>query len=340
MQRSVRHTVTLATCCVLMLLLSGAAMAQYTAKALVSNTKGKATYTDPLLANPWGLAYQPGEPFWVSDEDSGWSTLYSGTGEPQSLQVIVPPSSGTGAGTPTGIVYNGTSGEFVIDSWTSVFLFATLDGTIQGWSSFDPSTTLIAVRSSGSSYTGLAITSHSSGNMLYAADAANNKVDVYDASFNLVTSFTDSKAPAGFAPFGIQDISGQVYVTYAATNGGPGGLVDIFTESGTLVKRLIVGKPLNQPWGLAVAPSNFGTLSGTLLVTNNIGKGTINGFDLTTGKLVGTVSNSSGDPILINGIWGIEFGGGSTNNGATNALYFTAGPNDTAGYFGVINVAK
>ncbi len=339
MQRSVRN-ITLAMACALLLLIANTALAQsYTVKALVSNTTGKATYTDPLLANPWGLAYQPGEPFWISDEASGWSTLYNGAGQPQSLQVIVPPASGTGSGMPTGIVYN-ASNEFAIDGWVSVFLFATLDGTVQGWSSFDPSTTLIAVTSSGASYTGLAISSHSSGNMLYAADAANNKVDVYDGSFNLVNSFTDPKVPAGFAPFGIQDIGGQVYVTYAAQNGGPNGAVDIFTEAGVLVKRLIVGKPLNQAWGLAVAPSNFGALSGTLLVTNNTGKGTINGFSLTTGKLVGTINNSSGDPIEINGIWGIEFGGGTTNNGATNALYFTAGPNDTAGYFGVINVTK
>lgn len=338
MQRSVRN-ITLAAGCALLLMMSSTALAQYTAKALVSNTKGKATYTDPLLANPWGLAYQPGEPFWISDEASGWSTLYNGAGQPQSLQVVVPPASGTGAGEPTGIVYNAST-EFVIDGWTSAFLFATLDGTIQGWSHFDSSTTLIAVTAPSASYTGLAITNHSSGNMLYAADAANNKVDVYDGSFNLVTSFTDPKVPAGFAPFGIQDIGGQVYVTYAAQNGGPNGAVDIFTEAGVLVKRLIVGKPLNQAWGLAVAPSNFGSLSGTLLVTNNVTAGTINGFDLTTGKLVGTIESSSGKPIEINGIWGIEFGGGTTNNGATNALYFTAGPNDTAGYFGVINVAQ
>jgi len=334
MQRSVRHLTTLAACCGLALLLPGAAMAQsYTAKALVSDLSGKAAHTDQLLGNPWGLAYQPGEPFWISDESTGWSTLYNGAGVPQSLQVVVPAASGTGPGMPTGIVYNG-SNEFAIDSWVSVFLFATLDGTIQGWSAFDPSTTLIGATQSGASYTGLAISNHASGNYLYAADAANNKVDVYDGSFNLVNSFTDPKVPAGYAPFGIQDIGGEVYVTYAAQNGGPNGAVDIFTESGTLVKRLVVGKPLNQAWGLA--PSNFGPLSGTLLVTNNTGKGTINGFSLTTGKLVGTISNASGDPILINGIWGIEFGGGTTNNGATNALYFTAGPNDSTGYFGVI----
>jgi len=340
MQRTVRYVIVLASCCALVLLVSGAALAQsYTAKALVSDVTGKAPHIDPLLGNPWGLAYQPGEPFWISDESTGWSTLYDGSGNPQSLQVVVPAASGTGAGTPTGIVYNG-SNQFAIDSWVSVFLFATLDGTIQGWSAFDPSTSLIGATQAGASYTGLAISNHTSGNLLFAADAANNKVDVYNGSFSLVNSFTDPKVPAGYAPFGIQDINGQVYVTYAAQNGGPNGAVDIFTESGTLVKRLVVGKPLNQAWGLAVAPSNFGPLSGTLLVTNNTASGTINGFSLTTGALVGTISNSAGKPIAINGLWGIEFGGGTKNNGATNALYFTAGPNDTTGYFGVINVSN
>jgi uncharacterized protein (TIGR03118 family) len=320
----------------LVLVLATSALAQYQATYLTTNTTGKAKYTDPLLQNAWGIAYSPGNPFWVSDEASGWSTLYDAQGQPQSLQVVVPPASGTGAGSPTGLVYNASS-EFAIDGWVSVFLFATLDGTIQGWSDFNPGSTLIAVTSSGSSYTGLAITNHASDNFIYAADAANNKVDVYDGTFSLVNSFTDPSVPAGFAPFGIQDIGGKVYVSYAATNGGSGGYIDIFTEGGTLEKHFTHGKPLNQPWGFAVAPANFGTLSGTLLITNNATVGNINGFNLKTGALVGTMENSSGKAISINGIWGIEFGGGTTANGQTNQLFFTAGPNDTAGDFGVIN---
>lgn len=337
MQSSVRRLLILVSCCGFALIWSGAAMAQsYTASALVSDLSGKAHHTDPLLKNAWGLAYAPGEAFWVSDEADGWSTLYDGSGNPQTLQVIIPPASGTGPGSPTGIVYNGSS-EFVISGWTSVFLFATLDGTISGWSSFDPSTALIAVTQSGAVYTGLAITSHASGNYLYAADNANNKVDVYDGSFNLVTSFTDPEVPAGFAPFGIEDIGGQVYVTFASQSGGTGGQIDIFSESGTLVKRFTHGNPLNQAWGMAVAPSNFGSLSGMLLVSNNISAGTINAFSLTTGKYAGTIRNSAGKAIAIPGLWGIEFGGGSALNGKTNQLFFTAGPNDTDGYFGVIN---
>jgi uncharacterized protein (TIGR03118 family) len=338
MQRSVYRSTLVAVCCAFVLTLSVAASAQsYTLTNLVSNLPGKAAHTDTLLANPWGLVYAPGGAFWISDEADGWSTLYDGTGTPQSLQVIVPSSSGTGAGSPTGIVYNGST-EFKIDTWTSVFLFATIDGTISGWSGFEPSTSLIAVRQTGAVYTGLAITSHTSGNFLFAADAANNKVDVYDGNFNLVKSFTDSAIPVGFAPFGIQDISGQVYVTFSRQNGGTGGFIDIFGEDGTFVKRFTQGGLLNQPWGLAVAPKNFGTLSGALLVSNNTSTGTINGYNLKTGKLVGTVTNPAGKAIAINGLWGIEFGGGSTANGKTNQLFFTAGPSDTDGYFGVINL--
>jgi len=321
----------------LLVLSSSAALAQYQLTYLTSDLTGKAKYTDPLLKNAWGLAYSPNAPFWISDEASGWSTLYSATGDPQSLQVIIPSASGSGPGTPTGLVYNGST-EFKIDTWTSVFLFATLDGTISGWSDFNPSAALIGATSKGSSYTGLAITNHTSGNSLFAADAANNKVDIYDGNFNLTGSFTDPEIPAGFAPFGIQDIDGQVYVSFAATSGGSGGYIDIFSETGTLIKHFTHGKPLNQAWGFAVAPTNFGTFSKALLVTNNTTTGTINAYSLTTGKLLGTLANASGKALSINGLLGIEFGGGggSSSNGEKNQLFFTAGPNDTDGYFGVI----
>jgi uncharacterized protein (TIGR03118 family) len=315
---------------------SSAALAQYQLTYLDSDLAGKAKHQDTLLKNAWGLAYAPGGAFWVSDEASGWTTLYDGSGNIQTLKVIVPPASGTGAGTPTGMVYNGSQ-EFKIKSWVSEFLFATLDGTIQGWSGFNPNSTLIGVTSKGAVYTGLAITSKTSGNTLYAADSANNKVDMYNGTFSLIGSFTDSTIPPGFAPFGIQDIGGQLYVSYASTTGGSGGYIDIFTETGTFVKRFAHGSPLNQPWGFAVAPSNFGTLSNTLLISNNTSTGTINGYNLTTGKLVGTVKTSTGKVIQINGLWGIEFGGGSTLNGQKNQLFFTSGPSDTDGYFGVIN---
>lgn len=337
MQVNIRKFLSVTECCAFGLILCIAASAQsYTVSALTSDLSGKANHTDPLLKNAWGLAYAPGGAFWVSDEASGWSTLYDSSGIVQSLKVLIPSASGSGSGTPTGLVYNGSS-EFQIRTWTSEFLFATLDGTISGWSNFEPNTALIGAKQAGAVYTGLAITNHASGNFLYAADSANNRVDVYDGRFNLVNSFTDPIVPAGYAPFGVQDINGQVYVTFASQTGGPNGLVDIFTESGTLVKHLSHGAPLNQPWGLAMAPNNFGALSGMLLVSNNLPAGTINAFDPNTGKYVGTVKNAAGKNILIPGLWAIEFGGGSGLSGQTNQLFFTSGPNDADGYFGVIN---
>lgn len=323
---------------------SGTALAQYKLAKLVSNQSGQAKNTDPLLVNGWGLAYGPGGAFWVSDEGTGWSTLYDGMGDPQALQVVIPAFNSPYGGSPSGIVYNGSQ-EFNVEGWASIFLFATLDGTISGWApQSNPTSAIVAVDnwSSGAVYTGLAITSYSTGNFLFAADTANNKVDIYDGSFNFVSSFTDTSLPANFTPFGIQDINGQVYVAFADSTGGPGGYIDIFTEAGVLVKQLAHGKPLNQPWGFAVAPKNFGALSGALLISNNINSAsTINGFSLKNGQYVGTLKNSAGKPILIDQLWGIEFGGGTSANGNKNQLFFAAGPNNNVnGLFGMIEPVK
>jgi|SRR5271157_1504010 len=325
-----------------LMFVSNAALAQYQLINLDSNQIGAAKHTDPLMANAWGLVHSAGGPFWISDAATGWSTLYNGNGVKQGLDVVVPAESGQGPGSPTGIVFNGSKdAEFQVQGWSSIFLFATLDGTISGWApQSNPNQAIIAVdnSSSGAIYTGLAITNNATGNFLFAADNWNNKVDVYDGNFALVTSFTDATLPTGFAPFGIQDINGLVYVAFANTSGGAGGYVDVFSESGTLVKRLIENGHLDQPWGFAAAPSNFGPLSNTLLVSNNLnGSGDINGFNVTTGQYVGTVKDSSGNVIHIDQLWGIEFGGGTSNNGAKNELYFTAGPsNNLAGTFGAI----
>lgn len=337
-----RHKIAFAICFGLaVLLVSSTAQAQYQLTNLVSNQVGDAKHIDPLIVNAWGLAYSPGGPFWISDQGSGWSTLYSGRGVKKSLEVTIPSASGAGTGSPTGIVFNGSS-DFQVEGWPAFFIFATLDGTISGWApQSNPNEAIIAVNNSasGAVYTGLAVTSKPSGNFLYAADTANNKVDVYDGSFNLVTSFTDSTLPPGNAPFGIQDIGGLVYVTFS--DGGPGGYIDIFQEDGTFVRQLAAGKPLNQPWGLAVAPKNFGKLSNTLLVSNNTNAGTINAFNLESGQFVGTVKDTNGKTIFIDQLWGIEFGGGTANDGQTNQLFFTAGPhNNLAGAFGVIGVKK
>jgi uncharacterized protein (TIGR03118 family) len=317
----------------LVLSLTGTAFAQYTLKTLVKNSGKKG---DKQLINPWGLAYGPSEYFWFSDQGTGLSTLYDGNGVKQSLVVTIPPASGTGLGSPTGIVFNGGA-QFQIMHWTSAFMFVTLDGLICGWSHFEPNDALIGVSSPGSVYTGLAI--NTANTMVYAADFANNKIDVYDGTFKFVKSFTDSSIPAGYAPFNVQDIGGQLYVAYALQNGKKGGYIDIFTESGTLVKTLVAkSKNLNQPWGFAMAPTNFGVFSNALLVSNNVNAGTVVAFDPNTGAFLGTLSTSAGKKITLGGIWGIEFGGGDPQNGNSNSLYWVGGPkSDTAGVYGVIN---
>jgi uncharacterized protein (TIGR03118 family) len=336
-----RHKIAFTICLgFAVLLFSSAALAQYQLTNLVSNQVGWAKNVDPLQVNGWGIARGASSPFWVSDQGSGWSTLYTGQGVKEGLVVLIPSATGAGPGQPTGIVIN-ASQDFQVEGWASLFLFATLDGTISGWApQSNPNDAIIAVNNSatGSVFTGLAVTSRPSGNLLYAADSAHNVVDVYDASFNLVNSFTDSTLPAGYAPFDVQDINGTLYVTFAQTSGASGGFVDIFQEDGTFVRQLVSGAPLNQPWGLAVAPKNFGKLSNTLLVSNNTNNGTINAFNLISGEFVGTVRDTNGKNIVIDQVWGIEFGGGSASNGRTNQLFFTSGPaNNLAGTFGMIS---
>ncbi len=287
---------------------------------------------------PGDSTYGPGGPYWISDENSGWSTLYSSSGTKVPLNVLIP-SAGDGPGSPTGIAFNNPGdGEFQVQGWSSIFLFATLDGTISGWApQSNPNAAIIAVTTPGAVYTGLAITNNPTGNFLFAADNANNKVDIYDGNFHLVKSFTDTSLPAGFAPFGIQDFGGLLYVAFAATSGAAGGYIDIYAEDGSLLKQLANGAPLNQPWGFAVAPKNFGPLSNTLLVSNNTNAGTINAFNAITGQFVGTLKDTNNEVIRINQLWGIKFGDGTGSNGAVNQLFFTAGPdNNLAGLFGVI----
>jgi uncharacterized protein (TIGR03118 family) len=330
-----------------LMFVSNMALAQYQLTNLSSNQIGAARHADPLLVNAWGLVHAPGSPWWVSDNNSGWSTLYDSNGNLQTtLKVLIPTAGENGPGSPTGVVWSAsTSNEFLVQGWPSVFLFAALDGTISGWapqSNFNEAIVAVNNSSTGSVYTGLAITNKPSGNFLYAADAANNKVDVYDGNFNLVTSIVDTAVPSGFAPFGIRDIDGLVYVTFASTTGGNGGFVDVFKEDGTALtpgQHLLQGAPLNQPWGIAAASRKFGPLSNTLLISNNTNNGTINGFDGLTGQFVGTIKDTNGKAIVIDQLWGIDFGDGTKGgqNGGVNELFFTAGPfNNLAGTFGVI----
>ena len=329
--------IAVALCLGLVLLMVPAlAQAQYQLTNLVSNqVDSHAPTIDPLLANAWGLARSAGSPWWIADNDTGWSTLYNAAGTQEALKVVIPTAgngpveaTGTnGPGTPTGIVYTGSKTDFQVSGVASSFIFATLDGTISAWPGLNKNlATLVVDNSAGkASYTGLAITSNPSGNFLYAADNTNNHIDMFDGNFNWVMSFGDPAIPSTYSVFGVQDINGMVYVTYAVPNVGAGGYVDVFKEDGTFVKTLVRGLPLNQAWGIALAPSNFGPLSNTLLVSNNSVDGTINGFAPNTGRFMGTIRDEFRRPIILNNLWGIAFGGGTTNNGATNQLFVTVG---------------
>jgi len=335
-----------ATCVgAVLLMVSAPAHAQYHLTNLVSNQiDEQAPNTDPLLVNSWGLARGATTPWWVSDNLSGWATLYNATGTPQSLRVLIPtagngpasPKGLNGPGTPTGVVFNGSKTDFQISNGSQTgpqnqtfFIFATLDGTISAWApglNANQATILVDNSANKAMYTGLAITSKPSGNFLYAADNTNNRVDMFNGNFKLVKSFGDPSIPSNFSVFGIQDINGLVYVAYAIPNVGADGFIDVFNEDGSLAKTLIHGLPLNQAWGIALAPSNFGPLSNTLLVSNNSTGGTINGFDPNTGEFVGTIKDGQGNAITFTNAWGIAFGGGNSANWAENELFVTAGP--------------
>ena len=332
-----RRTITLMSLGFFLLFGSITATAQYQLADLVSNQVGVAKHDDPLLVNAWGMVHAPGSPWWIADNNSGWSTLYNAVGVKQGLVVEIPTAGGGGVGSPTGVVFNGSQ-EFKVKGSPAIFLFATLDGTISGWApQVDVNNAVIAVTAAGAFYTGLAVTGKASGNFLFAADNANNKVDMYDHAFKLVKSFTDKTLPAGFAPFGIRDLAGLIYVAFASSSGAAGGFIDIFSEKGAFLKHLAQGAPLNQPWGFAAAPSNFGPLSNTLLISNNTNSGTINGFNAITGQFVGTMKDDTGKAIQIDQLWGIDFGDGLGNNGPRNRLFFTAGPNNNfAGTLGSI----
>ena len=332
----------------------------YTRVNLVSDIAGVARFTDPNLVNPWGLAFSPTSPFWVADNGSGVSTLYNGRGQAfpvaAPLVVTIPsPTNPTGGGTPTGLVFNGT-GEFVVaangKSGSPPFLFATEDGTILGWSpTVNGTQAIIAVDHSGAGavYKGLAIASTPTGHFLYATNFHDGVVEIYDKNFTLMTTFTDAQVDANFAPFGIQNIDGKLYVTFALQQlpdkhddqAGPGnGFVDVFDTDGTLLRQFAAHGPLNSPWGLALAPAEFGQFSQHLLV-GNFGDGRINAFDVDSGEFDSPLIDPEGNPLTINGLWALQFGNGAPNGGSGHTLFFTAGIADEAhGLFGFIRAGR
>jgi uncharacterized protein (TIGR03118 family) len=318
---------------------------------LVSDLPRVARFQDPHLVNPWGIAYGPSTPFRVADNGKGVSTSYNGQGRSFEPVVSIPsPRGSKGPATPTGVVFNDMNSFVVRENGKSApatFIFATEDGTISGWNQkVDEKSAILEVDNSrsGAVYKGLARGRFGSSDLLYAANFRAGVVDVFDTNFKRVKSFTDKSVPAGYAPFGIQALNGMIFVTFALQDkmkhddvAGPGhGFVDIFTPGGVLARRLISRGVLNSPWGLAVAPANFGQFSDALLV-GNFGDGHVNAFNRTTGAFLGVLKNKSNQPIVINGLWGLIFGNGSSLTGSKNTLFFTAGINhEKDGLFGSI----
>jgi uncharacterized protein (TIGR03118 family) len=328
---------------------------------LQSDVPGLAAHTDPDLVNGWGVAALPTSPWWVADNGTHKSTLYNvNTG--LKLGLVVDIAGDGGPGDPTGIVANTTS-EFAISSAPGTaptrFIFDSEDGTVSAWNGGTTSV-VKATSPDGAIYKGLAIGSVTSGgttsNYLYAADFHHARIDVYNGSFALQSwtgAFVDPGIPAGYAPFGIQNIGGHIFVTYAKQDAdaedeiaGPGfGFVSKFGTDGSFEGRVASGGDLNAPWGLAWAPSSWERFGGHLLV-GNFGDGRINGYRWADGtwEARGHLKDSSHRPIVIDGLWGIGFGNNTgTNNGGagpTSTLFFAAGPDDEAhGLFGSITMA-
>ena len=317
----------------------------YSVSKLVSDGAVTAATTDANLVNPWGIVFAPGATVWVANNRTQTATLYDGTGLRQTRVVNIPAGL-NGPADPTGIVANGTT-DFVVThgsvSGPAKFIFDGEGGTITAWApAVDGQHAFVEYDDGegGAVYKGLAIAADASNvTRLYATDLHNGKVDVFDNTFHKVTvsgGFSDSTLPAGYAPFGIQALTVHnqtlIYVTYAkqdtATHDnvdGTGlGLIDVYDTQGVLQSHLVAtGGKLNAPWGLTLAPANFGTLSNMLLV-GNFGDGAINAFDPSTGKSGGTLSDASGQPIVNPGLWGIAFGNGAHNQPITT-LYFAAG---------------
>jgi len=325
---------------------AGAAAGGYLQENLVSDQAGVAQLTDPQLVNAWGMSRGPNTPVWVSDNGADVTTLYNGAvpGNPESpvakpLTVIIP-----GGGAPTGQVFNDTS-SFLLPGTTTVarFIFIGEHGDLSAWAG-GAAATLVG-HTDGAVYKGLALAHSPSGPMLLAANFHDNRIDVFDSTFTPVSSagmFSDPTLPRGYAPFNVAEIGGQIFVTYAQQDAegtddvaGPAhGFVDVYTTSGAWVKRFATHGVLNSPWGMTIAPADFGQFSGDLLV-GNFGDGRIHAFDPNTGGVLGILRGTAGRPLAIDGLWGLMVGDAAA--GGPNSVWFSAGPDDEAhGLLGVL----
>jgi uncharacterized protein (TIGR03118 family) len=328
----------------------------YVQTNLASDVPGEAQVHDTDLVDAWGISLNPNGTFWVSGRETDVSTVYTGdvNGSPfveSALVVDIP------GGRPTGQVFNPPGTDFQISDGTTtaraVFIFASETGHITGWNPNvagppTPSeTALIMASTEGAVYTGLAIHNHPDGSFLYAADFANGKIDVFDRTYTPTTlpgSFDDPDVPDGYDPFNIWKIGSNLYVAYAQQDNGDalpdggGGYISVFDTNGNLLDHLVDDSHLKEPWGMALAPSDFGEFSNALLVANTA-NGKINAFDPTTGAFLGRLAGADGEAIHIKGLWGLHFGNG-TASGDRNALYFSAsGKDHEHGLFGSLRVA-
>jgi uncharacterized protein (TIGR03118 family) len=327
---------------------------QYLITNVTVNAGSGAPNKDANLVNPWGLSRSSGSPWWVSDNGTGLATLYSGAGVPQGLVVTIPPAkAGPGnQGTPTGTIFNGTQ-EFALPNGNpAVFLFATEDGTISGWNGGTAAVIVVNEFDKGAAFKGLTaaivnIKNYQNQTLLYAADFTLGKVEVFNSSFGHVKEVEeefseDLDLPTGFSPFNVQNLGGNIYVSYAKRGSGaddqkgPGlGFVRIYSPSGKKLLQLEHGSFLDAPWGMAIAPSDFGPYTHSILV-GNFGSGMIAAFNPVTGRFQDFLRDKTGAQIVLPGLWAISPGNDGRAGNAT-ALYFTAGgATETEGILGTI----
>jgi uncharacterized protein (TIGR03118 family) len=316
----------------------------FTQTNLVSDIQGLAANTDPNLKNPWGVAFSATSPFWTSDQGTGLATLYNAAGTPQGLVVSIPGSATPPSG-PTGMVFSNLTGQFPVNGTAATFIFDTLNGTLAGWNGSAGTAAVQMASTPGAIYTGLAQATNGSGTFLYAANSApGGGINVFSSTWaptNLTGSFSDQNLPANLVPFNIQNIGGNLYVTYAQLGPGgtplPGGVVDEYDANGNFIKRIATGGPLSAPWGIVLAPSNFGSFSNDFLI-GNFGNGEILAYDATTDLFLGTLDGTNGQPLVNDHLWALETRAG-VNGFDPNAVYFSAGINGQAdGLFGKIDV--
>jgi len=329
---------------------------QYKQTNLVSDLSGAMTM-DTNLVNPWGLTRSSTSPWWVADNGTGLSTLYNGnTGAIVPLVVTIPPAAGGTSGVPTGTVFNGTSDFKLPNGNPARFLFVGEDGTISGWNG--GAMAVLKSTDPDAVYKGAAIATRKGVNYLYVANFRKHRIDVFDTAFHRVRwddddsgeeseshgrPFRDERVPRSFAPFNVQNIGGSLYVAFAKVDSeghdevqGAGlGFVDVFSPGGRLLRRFQHGPWLNAPWGLALAPNDFGAFSHNLLV-GQFGSGEIAVYDVASGRFLGKLQNDMGGVLSIDGLWALGFGNGATA-GPVNTLFFTAGIQDEShGLFGTL----